>query len=71
MIRVTMPTNIKFFISALVAVVGAGAYYLETFIAERSDLGILAAALAVFMIVAMWIFPETESNKGRETNDQL
>ena len=66
-----MPTNIKFFISALVAVVGAGAYYLETFIAERSDLGILATALAVFMIVAMWIFPETESKKGRETNDQL
>lgn len=66
-----MPTNIKFFISALVAVVGGGAYYVETSIAERSDLGNLAAALAFFMIIAIWIFPETGSKKGRKTNDQL
>ena len=60
-----MPTNIKLFISALVAVVGAGAYYLEISVAERPDLGLLAAALAGFMIIAMWIFPETGSKKGK------
>ena len=60
-----MPTNIKLFISVLVAVVGGGAYLLETSVAERLDLGILAAALATFMIIAMWIFPETGSKKGK------
>ena len=60
-----MPTNIKLFISALVAVVGAGAYHLETSVVERPDLGLLAAVLAGFMIMAMWIFPETGSKKGK------
>jgi len=60
-----MPTNIKLFISALVAVVGAGAYHMEISVAERPDLGLLAAALAGFMIIAMWIFPETGSKKGQ------
>ena len=59
-----MPTDIKFSISVLVAVVGAGAYYLETFVAERSDLGLMVVGLAGFMILAMWIFPETGSKKG-------
>ena len=59
-----MPTDIKLSISALVAVVGAGAYYLETSLAERSDLGFMVTGLAVFMILAMWIFPETRRKKG-------
>ena len=59
-----MPTDIKFSISVLVAVVGAGAYYLETFVAERSDLGLMVVGLAGFMILAMWIFPETGRKKG-------
>ena len=60
-----MPTNIKLFISALVAVVGGGAYHLETSVAERPDLGLLAAALAGFFFIALWIFPETGSKKGK------
>ena len=59
-----MPTNIKLSVSVLVAVVGAGAYYLETSLAERPDLGLMAAGLAAFMILAMWIFPETGRKKG-------
>ena len=59
-----MPTDIKLSISALVAVVGAGAYYLETSLAERPDLGFMVTGLAVFMILAMWIFPETGRKKG-------
>ena len=59
-----MPTNIKLTISVLVAIVGAGAYYLEASMAERSDLGLMAVGLAGFMILAMWIFPETGSKKG-------
>ena len=60
-----MPTNIKLFISALVVIVGGVAYHLEASVAERSDLGLLAAALATFMIVAIWIFPETGNKKGK------
>ena len=59
-----MPTNIKLTISALVAIVGAGAYYMEASMAERFDLGLMAVGLAGFMILAMWIFPETGSKKG-------
>ena len=59
-----MPTDIKLSISVLVAVVGAGAYYLETSLAERSDLGLMVTGLAGFMILAMWIFPETGRKKG-------
>ena len=59
-----MPTSIKLTISALVAIVGAAAYYLEAAMAERSDLGLMAVGLAGFMILAMWIFPETGSKKG-------
>ena len=38
---------------------------MEISVAERPDLGLLAAALAGFMIIAMWIFPETGSKKGQ------
>ncbi len=52
-----MPPNIKAFISLLVAIVGAVAYWLERG-AGRPDLAWVAGALAAFMILAMWIFPE-------------
>ena len=47
-----------------IAVVGAGAYFLEASMAERADLGLIAIGLAGFMILAMWIFPETGSKNN-------
>jgi len=57
-----MPSNIKAFISLLVAVVGIAALYLEVQ-AGRGTVGWVALALAAGMILAMWIFPETGKKK--------
>lgn len=57
-----MPSNIKAFISLLVAAVGVVALYLEVQ-AGRETVGWVALALAVGMILAMWIFPETGKKK--------
>jgi len=54
-----MPSNIKAGVSLLVAIVGAVAFWLERG-AGRHDLAWTAAALAAFMILAMWIFPEAK-----------
>jgi hypothetical protein len=54
-----MPSNIKTVISLLVAIVGAVAFWLERG-AGRPDIAWVAAVLAAFMILAMWIFPEAK-----------
>jgi hypothetical protein len=58
-----MPTNIKLMLSLVALAVGAGAHYWERQ-AGNVQLSWIVAALAVFMVLAMWIFPETGSKKG-------
>jgi hypothetical protein len=50
-------------LSIVVLAVGAGAHYWERQ-SGNGQLSWMVAALAVFMVLAMWIFPETKSKKG-------
>jgi len=54
-----MPVNIKISISVIVALVGMGTFFLEQRLDEMT-VGVIALLLAVFMILSMWIFPETK-----------
>ena len=54
-----MPVNIKISISVIVALVGMGAFFLEQRLDEMT-VGMVALLLAVFMILSIWIFPETK-----------
>ena len=58
-----MPTNIKLMLSIIALAVGAGAHYWE---GQNGNVQLswIVAALAVFMVLAMWIFPETGSKNG-------
>ena len=58
-----MPVHIKLTVSAIVLIVGAFFYYFERTLGDP-QVAIVGAALAVFMVVSMWIFPET-GNKRR------
>ncbi len=58
-----MPATIKLMLSLVALAVGAGAYYWEQQ-AGNVQLSWIVASLAVFMVLAMWIFPETEAKKG-------
>ena len=58
-----MPVKIKLMLSLIALAVGAGAHYWERQ-AGNEPLSWVVAALAVFMVLAMWIFPETGSKKG-------
>jgi hypothetical protein len=53
-----MPVNIKISISVIVAVVGIGVFFLEQRFGDMT-VGIVALLLAMFMILSIWIFPET------------
>ena len=54
-----MPTNIKVCISVIVALVGMGVSFFEQRFGDIT-VGVVALLLAVFMILSMWIFPETK-----------
>ena len=58
-----MPVHIKLTVSAIVLIVGALYYYFESVLGDP-QVAIVGAALAVFMVASMWIFPET-GNKRR------
>ena len=62
-----MPTNIKISVSVIVTLVGIGAFVFEQQFGD-SIVGVVAILLAVFMILSIWIFPETKGtdndNKG-------
>ena len=60
-----MPVNIKICISVIVALVGMGAFFLEQRFGDMT-VGMVALLLAVFMILSMWIFPDT---KGADNDD--
>ena len=59
-----MPNYIKAALSVVVLIVGSVMHWYEK---ENGDahLSWLVAGLAVFMVMAMWIFPETGSKKGK------
>lgn len=57
-----MPHTIKLAISVLTLVVGAVAQYAERQ-AGNDDLAWGVVVLAVFMVAAMWLFPETGAKK--------
>ena len=58
-----VPTTIKLTLSLIVALVGLGAYLLEAKLGDPT-IGIIAGLLTAFMILAMWIFPETSKKKA-------
>jgi len=58
-----MPANIKLMLSLVALAVGASLYYWEKQ-AGNEQLSWIVAALAAFMVLAMWIFPETEAHTG-------
>ncbi len=60
-----MPSGIKAILSLIVLIIGAVAHWYEGQ-AGNEQLSWVAAGLAVFMVLAMWIFPETGSRKGNE-----
>jgi hypothetical protein len=57
-----MPANIKTGLSILVLIIGAAVWYVERQ-AGNEALSWVVAGLAVFMVLAMWIFPETGAKK--------
>ena len=52
-----MPTHIKIVVSILTLLAGAVFYYFETQYGQ-ARVATVAAFLSVFMVLAMWIFPE-------------
>ena len=52
-----MPTHIKIIVSVLTLLAGAIFYYFETRYGQE-HVATVGAALSVFMVLAMWIFPE-------------
>jgi len=57
-----MPNNVKALISLLVAAVAAAMFFYQ------DDLGLeankwIAVALALFMILALWLFPEAKARR--------
>ena len=58
-----MPSDVKFFVSALVLIVAAVlAYWSGSPI--RHDFSTFVMVVAILMIAAMWVFPEAGVKKG-------
>lgn len=52
-----MPTHIKIIVSVITLIVGAVFYYLESGHGQ-AHVANVGLGLSVFMVLAMWIFPE-------------
>ena len=59
-----MPTHIKIMVSIITLIVGAVFYHLESG-TGRADVATVGAFLSVFMVLAMWIFPEAGDRAKR------
>jgi len=57
-----MPIHIKCLVSAVTLIVGVGYWHFESNYGE-SELAMIGLGLSLFMVVAMWIFPETGKKK--------
>jgi Na+/phosphate symporter len=60
-----MPSGIKATLSLVVLVGGVIAYLFDKQDGNE-QLGWVSVGLALFMVLAMWIFPETGSRKGNK-----
>ncbi len=58
-----MPSHLKTMISILVLIVGAVVFYFEHQ-AGAGTVKWVVAFLAVFMVFAMWVFPEAKGHRG-------
>ncbi|MCH7937470.1 MAG: hypothetical protein IH994_10350 [Proteobacteria bacterium] len=61
-----MPHNIKTMISVLTLIVGAIVHFFERQ-AGNDHLAWIVTGLAVFMVLAMWMFPETGRKNGSKS----
>ncbi len=59
-----MPNNIRAVLSVVVALVAAGAFYLEQEAGDGS-LQWFVVVLALLMIGAVWLFPEAKRKDGK------
>lgn len=59
-----MPTHIKIFVSVLTLLAGAVFYFLESQYGQ-AHVATVGAVLSVFMVLAMWIFPEAGDRAKR------
>jgi len=60
-----MPTHIKLIVSALTLLVGALFYYFESRYGQ-AHVANVGAFLSIFMVLAMWIFPEAGDRAKKE-----
>ena len=60
-----MPSGIKATLSLVVLIVGVIAYWFDKQDGNE-QLGWVSISLALFMVLSMWIFPETGSRKGNK-----
>jgi hypothetical protein len=59
-----MPNDVKAILSAITLLVAAAIAYWE-YTGGRSDLTWIVMGIGVFMVVAMWVFPEAEEKKAK------
>ena len=59
-----MPNDIKAILSAITLLVVAAIAYWE-YSNARSDLGWIVIGTGIFMVIAMWVFPEAEEKKAK------
>jgi hypothetical protein len=67
-----MPSDVKTFVSVIALIVGAGlAYWHQSPV--RPEFSTLVMITAVFMVIAMWVFPEAGVKKGnmRKSSNSL
>lgn len=63
-----MPTHIKIFVSVVTLLVGVAFYHLESQHGQP-NVATVGAVLSVFMVLAMWIFPEAGDRAKKETRE--
>lgn len=62
-----MPKHIKIIVSLFTLLVGAAFHYFENTYGQ-SSVAMVGAALSVFMVLAMWIFPEAGDKSKTRRN---
>lgn len=62
-----MPNDVKAVVSVITILVAAAIAYWEHSNA-RPDLAWIVIGTGIFMVIAMWIFPEAGVKKGRRKN---
>lgn len=62
-----MPNDVKAIVSVVTILVAVAFAYGENS-NGRPDLAWIVIGTGIFMVIAMWIFPEAEGKKGRRKN---